>query len=174
MKNKVKKVLDKVETKLDETKDKIESTLEKAKEKIKAKVNQNKKVLEQIDYYSNLPKDTLIVRFADDYKTITLEKELEVSFLTNKGYDSITIPKGFVSDGFSSKVFRFIVPKYSRGLRAVILHDYLCKEFHKGEYTRKYADKSFLQALLNDKYPTFKAYFIYLCVRLYAKIKGYK
>lgn len=90
-------------------------------------------------------------------------------------YNAITVPKGFKSDGFTNFGFDFIVPRFGKGLKCAILHDYLCEGFHSGLNTRKFADEVFLEAMLETRaFCKFKAYLLFFAVRFFAKIKGYK
>lgn len=97
-----------------------------------------------------------------------------------KGYfevpsGAIVVPKGFTSDGFTNFGFDFIVPRFGKGLKCAILHDFLCVSFHKGQNTRKFADEVFLEAMLETKaFSKAKAYLLYFAVRIFANIKGYK
>lgn len=87
----------------------------------------------------------------------------------------IIIPQDFESDGFTSLVFEFLIPRFGKGLKCAILHDYLCENFHKGINTRKYADEVFLESMLEVKaFSKFKAYLIYSFGRIFAFLKGYK
>ena len=89
--------------------------------------------------------------------------------------DAIVVPKGFKSDGFTNFGFDFIVPRFGKGLKCAILHDYLCEGFHSGLNTRKFADEVFLEAMLETRaFCKFKAYLLFFAVRIFAKIKGYK
>ncbi|WP_363322669.1 DUF1353 domain-containing protein [uncultured Helicobacter sp.] len=84
------------------------------------------------------------------------------------------IPAGFISDGFTNFGFHSFIPKYGKGLKCAILHDYLCEEFHKGKITRLQADRIFLESMLETKaFSKMKCYILYFAVRLFAKIKGY-
>lgn len=118
----------------------------------------------------------LKVELANDGKSLTLLEPLtfiEYSHLTP--LDEIIVPAGYVSDGFSNMGFNQILPRFGRGLKCAVLHDYLCDEARAGRNTRKYADKMFLKAMLEYRaFSKFKAYAIYCAVRLYAIFKGLK
>lgn len=125
------------------------------------------------------------VAFSDDGKSVELLNSIRYyrKIQTNKietNKDSmcskeVIIPQGFISDGITSFGLSFIVPRFGRGLKCVILHDYLCTLFHKGKISRKLCDEIFLEALLETKaLSKTKAYFMYFCVRIYAKYKGYE
>lgn len=87
--------------------------------------------------------------------------------------EEVKVPFGFKSDGFTNMGLHQIIPKYGKGLKCAILHDFLCEKAHKGLLARKEADDIFLEAMLETKsFTKFKAYMIYYAVRAYAKIKG--
>lgn len=114
----------------------------------------------------------LVCRIDNEGKNYTL---LQGFYYESKSGDIITIPRGFISDGFTNKGMHFIVSQYGRGLKCAILHDYLCENFHKGLNTRKYADKIFLESMKEVRaFSIVRIYIIYLLVRSFAKIKGYK
>lgn len=114
----------------------------------------------------------LICKIDNDGKSYAL---LQGFYYESRKGDIITIPKGFVSDGFTNFGLHFIVPQYGRGLKCAILHDYLCENFHKGLNSRVYADKIFLESMREVKaFSAFRAYLIYFGVRAFAKVKGYK
>lgn len=87
----------------------------------------------------------------------------------------VKVPYGFISDGFTNMGFHQFIPKFGKGLKCAILHDYLCEAFHKGEISRKEADSIFLESMLETKaFNPIKCYVIYLSVRAFALIKGFK
>ena len=92
----------------------------------------------------------------------------------------VVIPTGFRTDFASVPrlLWWLLPPQGDCGERnygtSSILHDYLCSKFHKGEVTRKYADDTFLEAMLSVGVNKKLAYLMYFFVRLYAKIKRYK
>lgn len=89
--------------------------------------------------------------------------------------DAIVVPKGFKSDGFTNFGLDFIVPRFGKGLKCAVLHDFLCVGFHNGQNSRAFADSVFLEAMLETKaFGKFKAYLLYYAVRVFARIKGYK
>lgn len=94
----------------------------------------------------------------------------------DKSKSDIVVPEGFVSDGFSSGIFEFLVPRFGKALSAAICHDFVLDEYWtKGKMSRKECDEIFLEALLETKAVSkFKAYFLYFCVRIYAIVKRYK
>lgn len=109
----------------------------------------------------------------DNGKTIKLLKGFYY-YRTNNKLDVIVVPKDYVSDGFSSGIFEFLIPRFSVGTKCAILHDYLCDAFHKGQCSRKFADTVFLEALLNTTKMKFRSKLLYASVRFYAFIKRYK
>lgn len=86
----------------------------------------------------------------------------------------IVVPEGYESDGYSSGLFEFLVPRFSVGTKCAILHDYLCDNFHKGLCTRKFADEVFLEAMLETTKMKFRSRFLWFCVRTYAFFKRFK
>ena len=129
----------------------------------------------------------IVCEISNDGKSHTLKlgfyylrKAQEFPKIDHKGRfslpnDAIVVPKGFKSDGFTNFGFDFIVPRFGKGLKCAILHDYLCEGFHSGLNTRKFADEVFLEAMLETRaFCKFKAYLLFFAVRFFAKIKGYK
>lgn len=129
----------------------------------------------------------IICEISNDGKSYTLKlgfyylrKAQEFPKADHKGHftlpnGAIIVPKGFKSDGFTNFGFDFIVPRFGKGLKCAILHDYLCEGFHSGLNTRKFADEVFLEAMLETRaFSKFKAYLLFFAVRIFAKIKGYK
>lgn len=113
------------------------------------------------------------------YKKGEMSNEKRASYFAKFGKwckrDEIIVPSGFISDGFSNFGFHSFIPKYGRGLKCAILHDFLCEEFHRGKVSRKYADSIFLESMLETKaFNKVKCYILYFAVRIFAKIKGYK
>lgn len=117
----------------------------------------------------------LVCKIANDGKSLTLYKGFYYYLARPRGsVRNIVVPKGFKSDGFSNFGFNFIVPKFGKGLKCAILHDYLCERFHKGLNSRRFADEIFLEAMLQTKaFSKPKAYLLYFSVRAFAKVKGY-
>lgn len=122
----------------------------------------------------------IVCEISNDGSTYILEKGF---YYYKKGYclrdcckdGHINIPKGFVTDGFTNFGFDWFIPRFGKGLKCAILHDYLCEGFHAGKNTRAEADSTFLEAMKETKaFNIFKIYTIYFAVRLYAKIKGFK
>lgn len=107
-------------------------------------------------------------------KTIKLLESF-VYFRKDLEQPEIIVPQDFKSDGFTSLVFEFLIPRFGKGLKCAILHDYLCENFHKGINTRKYADEVFLESMLEVKaFSKLKSYLIYSFVRIFAFLKNYK
>lgn len=117
----------------------------------------------------------IVCEFANDGKSLTLCEGFCYYLARPRGVISrIVVPKGFKSDGFSNFGFNFIVPKFGKGLKCAVLHDYLCEGFHKGLNSRRFADEIFLEAMLQTKaFSKPKAYLLYFLVRAFAKVKGY-
>lgn len=118
--------------------------------------------------------DLRTVTFTKYFKTFIIEKSFEY-YRKDRTQPSIIVPKGFESDGFTTGFFRFLIPNISIGASCAILHDFLCEKFHKGECSRAFADEVFYEALLETQgVSKFRAKILYLAVRLFALIKGYK
>lgn len=117
------------------------------------------------------------VRFSNDGKSLTL---LQGFYYYRKGssaddQSAIKVPRGFHTDGFSNFGADFMLPRFGKGLKCAVLHDYLCVEFHAGRVSRAFADKVFLEAMIETRaFSRVKAYMIYASVRIYANFKGYK
>lgn len=117
------------------------------------------------------------VRFSNDGKSLTL---LQGFYYYRKGssadhQSAIKVPRGFHTDGFSNFGADFVLPRFGKGLKCAVLHDYLCVEFHAGRVSRAFADKVFLEAMIETgAFSRIKAYMIYASVRIYAICKGYK
>lgn len=117
------------------------------------------------------------VRFSNDGKSLTL---LQGFYYYRKGssaddQSAIKVPRGFHTDGFSNFGADFVLPRFGKGLKCAVLHDYLCVEFHAGRVSRAFADKVFLEAMIETRaFNKIKAYVIYASVRIYANFKGYK
>lgn len=117
------------------------------------------------------------VRFSNDGKSLTL---LQGFYYYRKGssaddQSTIKVPRGFHTDGFSNFGADFVLPRFGKGLKCAVLHDYLCVEFHAGRVSRAFADKVFLEAMIETRaFSRIKAYMIYASVRIYAICKGYK
>lgn len=107
-------------------------------------------------------------------KTIKLLESF-VYFRKDLEQPEIIVPQDFKSDGFTSLIFEFLIPRFGKGLKCAILHDFLCERFHKGINTRKYADEVFLESMLEVKaFSKLKSYLIYSFVRIFAFFKNYK
>lgn len=63
--------------------------------------------------------------------------------------ETVIIPEGFPTDGRSSGLFGFFIPRWGKSGRASLVHDYLYKKRHN----RKEADKIFLD-LMNELNPS--------------------
>lgn len=139
------------------------------------KETENAKYVESTKDLKNLQKFTAPIQceLSDNGKTLKLLKGFYYYRDGNK-LDVIVVPAGFVSDGYSSSVFEFLIPRFSVGTKCAILHDYLCEAFHAGQCTRKFADSVFLEALLATTKMKFRSRLLYASVRCFAFFKGYK
>ncbi|MCE3040473.1 DUF1353 domain-containing protein [Helicobacter anatolicus] len=115
----------------------------------------------------------IICEISNNGKIYTLKRGF-IYYRKDKNNEIIEVPEGFESDGFTNFGFSIIIPKFGRGLKCAILHDFLCEKFHQGRVSRKFADDVFLEAMLETKaFKKSKAYFLYFCVRTYAFFKGF-
>ncbi|WP_104740713.1 DUF1353 domain-containing protein [Helicobacter bizzozeronii] len=115
---------------------------------------------------------------SNDGKSLTLLKGFKfvryVSKHSHLVFEEIIVPAGFSCDGFTNFGLNQLVPKFGKGLKCAILHDYLCEQAGAGKHSRKYADDVFLEAMLETKaFGTFKAYFLYGCVRGFGIAKAF-
>jgi len=116
----------------------------------------------------------IVCEISNDGRYYTLARGFYY-YRKNFKYERIIVPKGFKSDGFTNLGFDLLVRKYGKGLKCAILHDYLCDCAHAGLNTRKFADDIFLESMLETRaFCKAKAYFLYFCVRAYAKFKKMK
>lgn len=115
------------------------------------------------------------VYYRKTHKEFIERRHYSADEIVENGTDCILVPKNFKSDGFTNFGLDFLVRKYGKGLKCAILHDFLCEQNKDGKNTRKFADEVFLEAMLETQaFCKAKAYFLYACVRIYAKFKGYK
>lgn len=87
------------------------------------------------------------------------------------GDEEIIVPEGFLTDFYSVPFpFRAILPKSQKGNQASVLHDYLYSvkgvTVHK-TYTRKEADKIFLEAMGVLGVPKWKRNTMFAAVRAF-------
>ncbi|GAA7686499.1 hypothetical protein COL0001_14830 [Helicobacter pylori] len=127
-------------------------------------------------------KDPIVAEFSNDGKSLKLVEGFEY-YLKNDHSKKLIIPSGFVSDGFTSMWFSFVIPRYGSGLKCAIFHDYMCDVLNGVVprpndcfiNNRKECDDLFLESMLEVKaFSVFKAVLIYCAVRLFAKVKGLK
>ncbi len=123
-----------------------------------------------------------IQSFTEQRQVAINEKGKYVTILTpfryyrkDRSKPDIIVPAGFVSDGFSSGIFEFLIPRFGGGISSSFLHDYILATYwEKSEMTRKECDEIFLESLLETKAVSkFKAYFLYYCVRFYSFLRRY-
>ena len=98
-----------------------------------------------------------------DGKAIRLLEPLRISV---KGREYV-VPQGYLSNGFSCP--RFLWPLISpaidnRTLRSACAHDWL---YENHICTRREADKWFLDSLIKDGFPRYKAVLSYVGVRMF-------
>ncbi len=126
--------------------------------------------------------EAIQVEFSNDGKTLKLLKGFYY-YLKKDHSETIAVPNGFITDGFTNMGFHFVIPRYGKGLKCAILHDYMCDVLNGIEKkpmdfpinSRKECDDLFLEAMLETKaFSPFKAFVIYLAVRAFAIFKGLK
>ncbi|WP_104714397.1 DUF1353 domain-containing protein [Helicobacter cetorum] len=122
------------------------------------------------------------VEFSNNGKSLRLLEGF-FYYLKKDKTKSIIVPTDFSTDGFTNMGLSFIVPRYGKGLKCAILHDYMCDVLNKKLErpkdfcinSRKECDRLFLESMLETKaFNPLKAYLIYLGVRLFAIFKGLK
>jgi hypothetical protein len=109
-------------------------------------------------------KEELEVEFIESGDKAILIKELNY---TTEQEISYVVPVGFETD-FATvpQLFQSIVPKIGTYTKATILHDYWYKAAIN---TRAWADSEFLKACLMLGTPRWKAYLMYVAVRIFGK-----
>lgn len=91
---------------------------------------------------------------------------------------SVTVPKGFVTDGASvPRALWMFVPSWGRYSRAAVVHDYLLVRIESGTphplaMTRKDADFVFKRAMENCGVNRGRRWFMFLAVRAYGIVTG--
>lgn len=95
------------------------------------------------------------------------KKQLRLPLIYQKGENAFIVPTGFLTD-FASIPRLPIIYLVFEGLanRAATLHDYL---YSSRGFSRLQADQTFLQAMLVENTPKWKAYCAYYAVRLCGK-----
>lgn len=100
-------------------------------------------------------------------------------YLKGKPNHRLYVPQNFITD-FASipRVFWNIYPPLGAGKRknyaqSAILHDYLYDNLCAYDFSRKEADKIFLESMLEVGVSKFNAYLFYAMVRIFGK-KNYK
>jgi hypothetical protein len=80
--------------------------------------------------------------------------------------DTITVPKGFVTD-FASvpRLCVWLLPRYGRWTQAAILHDYLWRRARDGEFDFYDADGIFNRALRELQVPFLRRWIMWTAVR---------
>jgi len=80
-------------------------------------------------------------------------------------WGDIIVPKGFVTDFASTpKYIHWLYKPQGKYSKASVVHDFM---YSVNWYTRKIADKTFLEIMLHDKVSRFTAYSFYYSVRLF-------
>ncbi|MGL2812902.1 DUF1353 domain-containing protein [Helicobacter pylori] len=126
--------------------------------------------------------DPIVAEFSNDGKKLRLIEGFEYH-LKQDHTKKLIVPSGFMSDGFTSMGFSFVIPRYGSGLKCAILHDYMCDVLNGVVprtqdffiHSRKECDELFLESMLEVKaFSVLKAVLIYYAVRWFAKVKGLK
>lgn len=86
---------------------------------------------------------------------------------------TIEVEKGFLTDlGTIPFLFRwFLDPSDPKASAAFVLHDKLCLLCNEGKFSRRTADAIFHEAMLVLRVPHWKAYLMFLGVRIFALVK---
>ena len=94
----------------------------------------------------------------------SLTEKLVYSYLHSfTGDFTITVPVGFKTDFATIPSWiPFVRPENGKWRKASVVHDYLCKE----DIPKKYADKVFYYAMLDDQASVFTAYLLWVGVRI--------
>ncbi|RMD97821.1 MAG: DUF1353 domain-containing protein [Bacteroidetes bacterium] len=89
------------------------------------------------------------------------------AFVFSCRYGTVEIPAGMPTDGASvPRPMRWIFPPVGDYLRAAVVHDAALKQ-----NPRQVADEIFLEAMLYDGVPEWKAYTLFGAVRLFGILK---
>ncbi len=95
--------------------------------------------------------------------------EIETEYIKISG-GWLTVKARYAWDGAS-----FIARDTPDFMRGSLFHDALCELVRKGtihKIYRKYADKLLRQHCLEDGMSKFRAWYVYMAVRAYSKLKG--
>ena len=109
----------------------------------------------------------LVVSPANDEMTRwRLEGDVTVCLEDGKCF---TVPKGFITD-FASvpRCFWSLIPPMGRYGKAALLHDYL---YNTKSVSRREADRIFLKTMLMMEVPKWKAYVMYVAVRVFGWLR---
>ena len=114
--------------------------------------------------------ENLIVSPLPNGKTWVLRKTFSFYVGEKEDNEIIEVPVGFITD-FASvpRVFWWILPRWGKYGNAAVIHDYLYW-IKDGKYDRKRADEIFLEGMLILEVRNWKAWIMYLAVRLCGKI----
>lgn len=96
-----------------------------------------------------------------------LQRDFLVHIRIGVKVQSVTVPKGFITD-FASvpRALQWLIPPMGRYGAAAVVHDYLCVTNH---VSRKEADVIFLHLMRQEGVKPWKAYLMYAAVRAYAR-----
>lgn len=92
----------------------------------------------------------------------------EFTYLWKPAYIEINVKAGFVTD-FASipRIFRIFIPKLGRYNKAAVVHDAIYKNAVAGyRFTRRVADKIFLNGMEDLGVPKWKRMLMYWAVRI--------
>jgi len=108
------------------------------------------------------------------YYTLVIEQISEYKWKVFRSltWRQFTVEEGFETDLASTpRILWIILPPYGKYARAAVIHDWL---YYKDRgYTRKEADKIFLEAMRDYKVETWKRVLMYYGVRLLAFRRGH-
>lgn len=97
-----------------------------------------------------------------------LDEEFYFYFDEKYKKDGVIVPAGFITD-FASvpRILWSIIPPTGRYTKAAVLHDYLYVTKGDHNFSRKYCDKLFLEAMKVLKVKKWKRIIMYLAVRAF-------
>lgn len=104
---------------------------------------------------------------SDDGEHIILTEKFEYHIGMYPSEEVIDIPIGFESDFASIPSYaQCLLPKLGKYSKAAVLHDYLYVIAYKN---KKFADLTFLEAMMVLNVPSWKRYLMYHAVRTFGK-----
>ncbi len=108
----------------------------------------------------------LIVQAYKPYEWLLFQR-LQYWTLIRGKPELLEVPAGFRTDLASiPRLARSLIPQNGRHRRAAVVHDYIYREAGRHTWTRKEADKCFLEAMKVDGVPKLRALTMYSAVRI--------